>query len=116
VANTKEKREVGRSRTQNYIVEPSNAPEKKTHGQTVSKVAQLSGGRGKLYSEVVVGKKTQKVYKITVTSRGNQRAETVKEIMKSRINPAEIKVGRESIKTLRDGRVQIEMGRSCRIA
>jgi len=71
VANTKEKREVGRSRAQNYIAEPFSAPERKTHGQTVSKVAQLSGGRDKLYSEVVAGKAIQKVYKVTVTSRDN---------------------------------------------
>ena len=71
VANTKEKREVGRSRAQNYIAEPSCVPERKTHGQTVSKLAQISGGRDKLYSEVVVGRTTQKVYKITVTSRDN---------------------------------------------
>jgi len=110
VANTKEKREVGRSRAQNYIAESSSAPERKKHGQTVSKVAQLSGGRDKLYSEVVVGKATQKVYKLTVTSRDNQTAETIKEMMKSQINSAEIKVGIEPIKTLRDGRVLIETG------
>ena len=68
VANTKEKREVGRSRTQNYIAEPSRALERKTHGQTDSNVAQLSEGRVKLYSELVVGRTSQKVYKITVTS------------------------------------------------
>jgi len=77
VANTKEKREVGRSRAQNYLAEPSSAPERKTHGQTLSNVAQLSGGREKLYSVVVVGRTTQKVYKPTVTSRDNQTAETI---------------------------------------
>jgi len=45
-----------------------------------------------------------------VTSRDNQTAETIKEMMKSQINPAEIKVGIESIRTLRDERVQIETG------
>jgi len=73
-------------------------------------VAQLSGGRDKLYLEVVVDKATQKVYKVTVTSRDNETAETIKEMMKSQINPAEIKMGIESIKTLRDGKVQIETG------
>jgi len=110
VANTKGKREVGRSRAQNYIAEQSSAPERKIHGQTVIKVAQLSGGRDKLYSEVVVGRTIQKVYKLTVTSRDNQTAEAIKEMMKSQINPAETKVGIESIKTPRDGRVQIETG------
>jgi len=109
-ANTKEKREVVRSRAQNYIAEPSSAPERKKNGQTVSKVAQLTGRRDKLYSEVVVGRTTQKVYKITLTFKDNQTAETIKEKMKSQINPAEIKVGIESIKTIRDGRVQRETG------
>jgi len=92
VANTKQKREVVRSRAQNYIAEPSSAPERKTHGQTFSMVAQLSGDRDKFYSEVAVGKATQKVYKVTVASRDNQKVETIKEMMKSQINPAEIKV------------------------
>jgi len=111
VANTKKKREVGRSRAQNYIGELSSAPERKTHGQTVSKVAQLSGGRDKLYSEVVVGKAIQNVYKVAVISRDNQTAETIKEMMQSQINPAEIKVGIESIKTLRENYANVEMSK-----
>ena len=73
MTNTKGKRDEGRSSAQNYIVELSSAPEKKTHGQKLSQVAQLSGGRGKLYSDVVVGGTTQKVYKITVTFREKQK-------------------------------------------
>jgi len=78
VAKTKEKREGGRSRAQNYIPEPYRAPERKTHSQTVSKVAQLSGSRVKFYSVVVVSRKTQNVYKITVNSIDNKTAETNK--------------------------------------
>ena len=63
-----------------------------------------------MYSEVVVGRKTQKVYKITVASRDNQTAQTIKEMMKLQIKPAKIKVVIEYIKTLRDGREQIETG------
>ena len=90
VVNTKEKMEVGRSRSLYYIAEPASAPQRKKHGQTVSKVEQLSGVRDKFYSEVVAGKVTHKVYKITVTSSDNQTGETIKEIMKSQINPTEI--------------------------
>ena len=61
VTNTKEKWEVGWNREQNYIAEESSAPERKTHGQTVSKVAQVGGGRDNFYSEVLIGKATQKV-------------------------------------------------------
>src|SRR5215469_1260877 len=68
------------------------------------------GRRAKLCSEVVEGEKTQKVYKLTVASKENQTADTIKGMLKSQINPTEIKVGIGSIKTLRDGRVQIETG------
>jgi len=78
--------------------------------QTDSKVAQLTGDVDILYSIVVVGRTTQKVYKLTVTSRDNQAADTINEMMKSQINSVEIKVGIESIKSQRDGRVQIETG------
>ena len=52
----------------------------------------------------------QKVYKVTVTCRENQTAETVKDMLRTQINPAEIKVGIESVKSLRDGTVHIEAG------
>jgi len=58
---------------------------------------------------LLLGKVTQKLYKLTVSSRDNQ-TEEIKEMMKSQINPAEMKVGIEAIKTLRGGRVQIETG------
>jgi len=66
-------------------------------------VTPPGGGKVKLYSEVVEGKTTQKIYKLTVTSRDNQTADTIKGMLKSQINPTEIKVGIGSIKTLRDG-------------
>ena len=81
-----------------------------THGQTDRKVTPPGGGKVKLYSEVVERKTTQKIYKLTVTSRDNQTADTTKEILKSKINQTELKVGIRSINTLKDGRVQIETG------
>ena len=63
-----------------------------------------------MYSEVVQRKTAQKVYKLTVTSREKQMAENVKAMLRKQINPAEIKVGIESVKTLSDGREQIETG------
>jgi len=88
MSNTKEKRAVGRSRTQNYMAPPCRAPKRKTHDQIVINLAQLSVGRYILYSEVVAGKATQKVQKVTVTSRDNQTAETLKEMRKSQKIPA----------------------------
>jgi len=58
----------------------------------------------------VEGESIQKVYKLTVTPKDNKTADTTKEMLKSKINPTEIKVGIRSLKTLRDGRVQIETG------
>ena len=110
VANTNAVRGEGTDRTNNYIAEPSSAPVRNTHGQTGRKVTPTGGGKAKLYSEVVEGKTTQKIHKLIVTPRDNQTADTTKEMLKSKINPTEIKVGIRSIKTLRDGRVQIETG------
>jgi hypothetical protein len=45
-----------------------------------------------------------------VTSKDNQTADKIKEMLKSNINPTEIKVGIGSLKTLKDGRLQIETG------
>jgi hypothetical protein len=98
VANTNAVRGEGTGRTNNYIAEPSSAPVRNTHGQTERKAALPGGGKLKLYSEVVEGKTTQKTYKLTVIPRDNQTADTTKELLKSKINPTEIKVGIRSIK------------------
>jgi hypothetical protein len=45
-----------------------------------------------------------------VTLKDNQTADKIKEMLKSNINPTEIKVGIEALKSLRDGRVQVETG------
>ena len=119
VANTNAERGEGKGKTKDYIAEPSSAAERNTHKQTERKVLPpggekvklpAGGEKVKLYSEVLRGNTIQKTYKLTVTSRDNQTADTTKEILKSKINPTEIKVGIRSIKTLRDGRVQIETG------
>jgi len=52
----------------------------------------------------------QKVYKVTVTCRENQTAETVKDMLRTQTNMARINVGIEFVETLRDGRVQIGTG------
>jgi hypothetical protein len=71
-------------------------------------VAPPGGGGRKLFSEVLANGGKTKKFKITVTSTDNQTSETVKEILKSNINPTEIKVGINALKTLRNGRVLIE--------
>jgi len=108
VANTNAIQGEVTGRTSNYIAEPSIASARVTHCPPEKKVAPPGGG--KLYSENVEGKTIQKRYKLTVTSKNNQTADKIKEMLKSNINPTEIKVGIGSLKTLRDGRVQIETG------
>ena len=68
-----------------------------------------SSGAKKLYSEVT-SESIEKRYKIMVISKSDQPPETIKSILKSQINPTEKKVGIKSLKSLRDGRVLIEVG------
>jgi hypothetical protein len=65
-----------------------------------------SGGK-KLYSEVL-SSCLDKRYKLTVKSKSNQSTETIKSVLKTKVNPTEIKVGIKSFKSLKDGRVLIE--------
>jgi hypothetical protein len=73
-------------------------------------VAPSSGERAKLYSEALGGKIKHKSFKITITSKDNQSAEMTKGSLKSKINLTEIKVGVNSLKSLKDGKVLIATG------
>jgi hypothetical protein len=66
-----------------------------------------SGGQGKQYAEVLAGKNGIR-YKLTVKAKGNQTTETVKKIIKSGIDPTQIKIGIWTFKGLQDGKVLIE--------
>jgi hypothetical protein len=94
----------------NNIPETSRDPVRAPYCQLDRTVSPPGGGKVMLYSEAVEGRTRQKKYKLTVKSKDNQTAEKIKEMLKSNINPTEIKVGIGSLKTLRDGRVQIETG------
>ena len=48
------------------------------------------------------------LYTLTVTSKDSASSNVIKDILKSKINPTEIKVGMNSLKSLKNGRVQIE--------
>ena len=60
IANTNAVRGEGTGRSNNYIAEPSSAPERNTHGKPERKVMPPGGRRVKLYSEVVEGKQHRK--------------------------------------------------------
>jgi hypothetical protein len=86
--------------TECHEVAPSHVEAAKQH--------KVRTDHGKLYSETLRGKVKHTHYKLTVTSQESKSSDTIKEILKSNINPTEIQVGISSIKTLGDGKVQIE--------
>jgi hypothetical protein len=88
------------ARAAGRAVAPTDAPDAKQH--------KLSTDHGRLYSEVVRGKVKHTHHKLTVTSKESHSADTIKEILKSNINPLEIKVGINLFKTLRSGKVLTE--------
>jgi hypothetical protein len=110
VTNTNAFRGEVTVRTNNYIAETSSAPARVPSNQLERMVSPSGGAKAMLYSVVVEGKTILNSYKLTVTSKDNETADKIKEMLKSNINPTEIKVGIGSLKTLRDGRVQIETG------
>jgi hypothetical protein len=55
-------------------------------------VAPSGDREGKLYSEALKCEKNLKRFKLTVKSKENQSPETIKGLLKSKINPTEIKV------------------------
>ena len=69
----------------------------------------LSHNRGiqKSYSEVLVGK-SEKLFKMILKSKQNESSEKTKQLIKTNINPMEMKVGINSFKSLREGRVLIQ--------
>jgi hypothetical protein len=70
-------------------------------------VLPLYRSNRKLYSSVVAAHVETK-HKVLIRSRVNQTPEMIKKLLKSKVNPTEMKVGITSLKLLRDGRVMIE--------
>jgi hypothetical protein len=66
-----------------------------------------SEGRKKLYAEALSGKKGN-LFKLTVKHRKNEPVEAVKKILKSSIDPTDMKIGIRTFKGLKDGKVLIE--------
>jgi hypothetical protein len=61
------------------------------------------------YSDIVAGRGNNKKFKI-IRSKWNHTTETTKELIKTKINPTEIKVRISTFKAPRDGRTLIEVG------
>jgi hypothetical protein len=64
-------------------------------------MAPSSIGERKLYSEALEGLKKMKRFHLTVKTTSNQNPESIKEILKPKINPTEIKVGINTFKLLK---------------
>jgi DNA gyrase/topoisomerase IV subunit B len=65
-------------RTKNSIAEPSGALARAPYGHLEKTVSPPGGGKVRLYSEVLDGKRRPKSYKLTVTSKDNQTADEIK--------------------------------------
>jgi len=107
----KAKAELHQSRVANLPArtQPSRGGTGQTPATSEINQQPSSGGGKKLYSEVL-SSCLDKRYKLTVKSKSNQSTEIIKSVLKTKVNPTEIKVGIKSFKSLKDGRVLIEAG------
>jgi hypothetical protein len=99
IANTETELDELKGKVTKEVVAPSRIPMRESLSQTVKGVATSVGARG-LYSEALGGNNKQKSFKITITHKDKQTAEMTRELLTSNINPTEIKVGVNSIRTL----------------
>ena len=60
-------------------------------------------GRKKLFSEIV-GRKNEERHKLTVKPKGNQNTEEIKKLLKSKIDPVDMKIGIRSLQSLKNGK------------
>jgi hypothetical protein len=96
-----------RSVTAMRHAEISNFREREPPRTISRQVLTCQDSNRKLYSRVVAGCADRK-YKLTLRSKVNQPPDIIKKLLKTKVNPTEIKVGITSLKSLRDGRVMIE--------
>ena len=87
---------------------PSVIPMQETSRLRVREGAPSGDSERKLYSEALASKITKKKFKLTVRSKEQLSPDTIKGLLKTKVNPTEIKVGINSFKSLKNGRVLIE--------
>ena len=106
----KVKAELQESRAVNLSarVPPSMGVTGNTPTTNVKQVRTSSGGAKKLYTEVT-NASTEKCYKLVVKSTSNQSSESIKNVLKTKINPTEMKIGIKTLKSLKDERVLTEV-------
>jgi hypothetical protein len=67
-----------------------------------------SGGKKKLFSEVLSGKRIAERHRLTVKSMDNKTAEEIKKLLRTKIDPVNMKIGIRAFKSLKNGNVLIE--------
>ena len=87
---------------------PSLIVSQETARMTARGVAPSGAREGKLYSEAMGSEKKLTKFKLTVKSKENQSSETIKGLLKPKINPTSIKVVINTFKALKNGEVLIE--------
>jgi len=65
------------------------------------------GAKKKQFSEVLSGKSEER-HKLTVKSKENQSTEEIKKLLKTKIDPVNMKIGIRTFKSLKNGNVLIE--------
>ena len=103
------KRELQAYRDAHTPVAPSIEGTEKPETSTTDEQRLHSDRKTKSYSDVVAGRENNRKFKITIRSKGSHTMETMKELIKIRINPTKIKVGISTFKALKDGRILIEV-------
>jgi hypothetical protein len=107
ITSIKQELEAAKSRSAKDSAAPSGTATQEPTGQTAKEMAPSGGAKKQLFAEALGGKFKQKNFKVTITSKDNQSTEMTKQILKTHINPTEIKVGVNSLKSFKDGRLII---------
>jgi len=89
--------------------QPSRGGSGQTPATGVNHQQPSFGGSKKLYSEALTTG-LDKRYKLTVRSKSKQSPEMIKTVLRTYVNPTEMRVGIKTFKSLKDGRVLIEAG------
>jgi len=77
-------------------------------------VPHSPGSTRKRYSDIAADRRQSdvpsgnKFYKLFVKAKNNQNAEYIRTLLKSKVNPTQMKVGIKALKTLKNGQLLIE--------
>jgi predicted acyl esterase len=91
-------------------VAPSIERKKKPEATVSDAQRQPSDRNTKLYSKIVADRENNRKFRITIRSKESHTPEHMKKLPKTKINPIEVKAGISAFKTLKDGRILIEVG------